>query len=227
MLLRVCWIAIPVLALMNVLDRVLDDRLPIATLNMVMGKFHMDFDLSIPAWFTVQLIFLSAAVTGGLAWRAWRRGGPDAWRYTLLAGVLLFLSADESAGLHELLGTAMRERLNLSGLLFFGWMIPVGLAAAGVGVCMIPLLKRLPAATRNTMILGGGVYILGAAGLEMLAGPFAEAGNGQGIEFFTLMTVEECLEMAGMLIYLQAASAFLLGQVEVPLREPDAAVAIA
>ncbi len=173
---------------------------------MFMGEFHRDFDLSIPAWFSVQPIFLAAAITGGLARREKRRGGPDAWRYALLAGVLLFLSADESAGLHELLGTAMRERMNLSGLLSIGWMIPVGIAAAPVGVCMLSLLFRLPARLRNAMILGGFVYVLGAAGMEMLAGPFAEAGNGQGIEFFTLMTIEECLEVAGMLLCIQAVS---------------------
>ena len=212
-ILPVLWLAIPVLAVLNVLDRLVADRLPVATANMVLDKFHLDHDLSIPSWFSVQLIFLAAAATAGLAWRERRRGGPDVWRWALLSGVLLFLSADESAGLHELLGPAVRDRLGLSGVLFFGWMIPVGIAAAAVAVCMLPLLFRLPSRLRNTIFAAGGLYVLGAAGLEMLAGPHAEAGNGQGIEFFTLMTIEECFEMAGMLLYLQVASGAFLAPV--------------
>jgi hypothetical protein len=51
------------------------------------------------------------------------------------------------------------------------------------------------------MVLGGALFVLGAVGLEMAAGPLAEAEEDT-VALVTLIAIEEFLEMAGLLVFI-------------------------
>ena len=75
------------------------------------GKGHHWFDLdaegTIASWFSSMQLFCVAAVAAYCAWRERRRG----WWW--LSGLFLYISVDETAGFHEVIGNLLERRLSI------------------------------------------------------------------------------------------------------------------
>src|SRR5258706_13815366 len=114
--------------------------------------FDLDEEQSVPNWYSAAAIALSAALAAGLASAARRAQDPAAARWRAMGWILLYMSFDAGAGLHE----------TFNSLSPISWTIPFGLLAIGIGVWMLPFVWRLPPATRWGIILSGIVYVGGA-----------------------------------------------------------------
>lgn len=165
--------------------------------------FNLDREGNIPTWFSSMLL-LTCAATMAVIGRARRaEGDRTAWRWSGLAALFLFLALDEAAALHEKLSHEM-SALQLSGFLKFAWVTVYVPFAAVVGVVYWRFLFSLPRRTALQFILAGALYVGGAAGTEMLAAPVAEANGIYNLQFALLSTVEETLEMCGVVVLLHA-----------------------
>jgi hypothetical protein len=82
---------------------------------------------------------------------------------------------DETAEIHERIGSWLRAHLNLHGPLHFAGVILA--LALFVGATYIRFLGALPRETRLGILLAAAIYISGAAGVEAASGWWAE-GHG-------------------------------------------------
>lgn len=203
------WLTVAGLLLMHIANRAFGEATDIALFEMAMDKFHLDAEQNIPTWFSSVLILLAGLGVGGLAWHEKRIGSKDAWRYAFLAVVLFYMSCDESARLHEMPAESLRERLNLTGLLYSGWILVAAVMVLAVGFLMLPLVKRASPRLRWAALVGAGVYLTGAIGGEMIGSLMVADYGKPSFQYFLVSTFEETCEMVGMLIFLTGVLAEL------------------
>jgi hypothetical protein len=167
-------------------------------LHEVCARLYLDFENNIPAWYSSTCLFVAAALFGLSAAVHWRAGDRSAWYWAGLALIFLYLSADEAAYVHEILIVPIRRRLNLSGMLYFSWVVPGSIVVAGVGLIYFRFLLRLQRATRNGLLLAGCIYVGGALGLELVGGMLAESQGFDSPLYIAAMTIEEFCEILGV-----------------------------
>jgi hypothetical protein len=145
------------------------------------------------SWFSSALL----AVTAGAAFVVGRDG--DGRRWNTVAALLLVMSIDEIATLHE----RMAALPVIPGVGSRGWAGAGLVLVALVAVRLVPWALTLDRALRRALIVGGAVFVAGAVGFEVLSGNRAEAVGEDGL-FWVLATIEEDLEVLGVVLVLRA-----------------------
>ena len=126
-----------------------------------------------------------------------------------LAVIFLFLAVDETAMIHERFSLPVGTTLEPTGLLYFSWVVPYGLA---VLVCLIAFsrfLLRLPKEAMRRFMASGAIYVTGAIGFEMLSARHKESYGSKNVVFAMFYTCEELLEMLGVAFFVYALLAYI------------------
>lgn len=163
----------------------------------------LDAEVSIPTWWQ-QLLVFGAAALGFLLARLARDAADDRARYwTALACVLVFVSIDEGAEIHERLIEPMRSVFGITGgVLWFAWLIP-GLAALAAFVAVFARFWwGLPRRPRTLLAVGGGLYLVGAVAFEMMGGAYESANVVHDMTYSMIIAAEEGFEMIGMTVFI-------------------------
>lgn len=63
---------------------------------------------------------------------------------------------------------------------------------------------RLPARTAFLFVVSGAVYVGGAIGFELIGGYYAKANGVENLTYSMISTVEESLEMSGVIVFIYA-----------------------
>lgn len=171
--------------------------------NNPLRIFDMDNELSIPTWLS-QFILLSAALMAFVVARSQvklKRADTKYWY--VIAVLLLYMSIDEGASIHELVSGPLTSLFHTSGSLFsFGWVI-AGLAVVTlVAIFFFRFWWRLPSRVRKLLAIAAIIYIGGTVGMEMIGGYF-DSHYGRGFIYDILTMLEESMEMlgAGLALY--------------------------
>lgn len=158
------------------------------------GWFNVDTEGNVPSWWSTML--LGGAGIGHL-WGAWvaratRSRGVVAW--VIVALLLLAMSLDEAASLHETLE-------ELRGLIavpvdfeYFWLVIGIPLALAILAVVVVSGLQ-MPLRSLVVLVLGFLFLFGGAVGVEMVGS--GQAARGSGAQVTVSYHREEALEMTG------------------------------
>ena len=141
-------------------------------------------------WFSGLLL----AVAGALAFVV-GRGRSDAARWNLVAALLWLLSVDEVASFHERLGGIPV----IPGVGSRGWVGAGVLLVGVVAVKLVPWAAAQDTSLRVALFAGSAVFIAGAIGFEVLSGNH-EVTHGPDTTYWALATIEENLEMLGVLL---------------------------
>ena len=171
--------------------------------------FYLDLESNVPTWYSSFGLAAAAVVLGLIAMVKLARH--DAYRrhWAFLSGLFWLLSIDEVAMIHELPIDPLRERFHTTGLLYYPWVI-FGLLFVGlVGISLLGFLRHLPAPTRNGFLLAGLVFVGGAIGVEMLSGVQADLCGEENLTYAMITTVEEFMEMTGVVILIYFALRYL------------------
>ncbi|MFB3902554.1 MAG: hypothetical protein ACE15E_03815 [Acidobacteriota bacterium] len=163
---------------------------------------------NLPTWFSSALLLLTALLLIACAQTERRRGSGYVRYWTILAGIFVFLSADETAQFHDKSIKPLRRALGADGIFYFTWVIPGILFVAAVGLWSLRFLASLDRRTRNRFLLAGSVYISGSLIMEMVDGVWASR-HGMNFFYFLLTDLEELLEMTGVLVFMHAILRFL------------------
>jgi hypothetical protein len=166
--------------------------------------FNLDQEVNAPSWFSSAL----ALVGAGLFFVLWRRllfDGKRSREWLILSLIFVFVSVDESVSVHERLIRPVREWLDLSGLLYFAWVVPYGLAVVILAVALLPFFWRLEPEAWQRFIMAAAIYLTGAVGLELIGGLLFESlGEKRNLAYDLVITCEESLEMAGLILLIRA-----------------------
>lgn len=182
--------------------------------NYFFRKTNFNIERNAPTIYSSCLHFIAAILMAYVAMSKLKiRNDKTFWWG--MSFVLLFTGLDELLVFHEKLGRAVSESFETSGILFFAWIIPY---IIGIIILLLLIFKpmlRLPKETMLKFIAGGGIFILGAVGIEMFTGWYIEENKLDLTKLlvipdtFILSTIEEFLEMAGMAFYIYAVLEFI------------------
>lgn len=170
--------------------------------------FNLDGELTLPAWFESTMM-LFAALLMALSGAAARRHDPrNAMPWFVLAGIFVFLSADESMQIHERLSIVVNSFGSFSGVLAYSWVVVMTPIAIGIGVVFLPFLRRLPSPVGRRLLVAGIVFVAGAIGCELIGGWLMSRGI-TGWPYALEVAAEETLEMAGLVLAIGAVLDYL------------------
>ncbi len=172
--------------------------------------FNLDLEGNAPTWFSSVLAVVGAALFL-LLWRQVLVDGKRSRAWLFLSFIFVYISIDEFTAIHERIILPVREGLDLSGLFYFAWVVPYGLAVAIIAVALAPFLRRLELEARRRFIVAAVVYLSGALGLELIGGRLFESLEGRNLTYDLVVMCEETLEMAGLILLIRA-QLLLLGE---------------
>ncbi len=171
--------------------------------------FDLDREVSLPTWFSViQLCAVSALLF--IAAKNNRQTEYLSNSAVIIAGMIfLWLSADEGAQLHERI-EYMARYFGQDWILYGGrWgafiavYLVLGLLGMALGAKHLIALWRHFKSVANIGLLGAAVYIIGAAGFEIMSFPLRDSNATLTLKLITVV-FEEFLEMLGITIILYA-----------------------
>ena len=169
-------------------------------LNNLYRLFHLGLESNIPTYFSALLLLISALLLAAIAETKRSIHDPFRVHWRILSIGFFYLSLDEAAQIHEMIGVQTREILNAyvaEKLLVRAWVIPAAVLAMMVGMLYAKFLLHLPAKPRLMMLVAGTLYIAAAMGLEMTAANYETRQL-----LFVLVTLEESLEMAAIILFI-------------------------
>ncbi|MEG4112042.1 MULTISPECIES: hypothetical protein [unclassified Microcoleus] len=178
--------------------------------NYFVKVFSVDSERNIPTAYSVLALLFSSLLLGVIAYAK----NLDSCRYKrhwkILSFIFLYLSLDEAGQLHENLINPMRSLLNTTtGFLYFTWIVPFGFLVALFLISYSKFLLHLPLPTKKMFVAACALYIGGALGMELLGGYQASKVGEDNIVYQIIVTVEESLEMLGIVVFIHALMSYI------------------
>jgi hypothetical protein len=168
--------------------------------------FDLNQEHNVPTFFSASLLLLAFVLVGLVA--VFKRQDADRFsrHWAILALLFLFLAFDEAASIHELCGRPVRELCGgwARGAFYFAWVVPGMVLVLLLAVAYLKFWLHLPPRTRGLVFVAGALYLGGAVGLELVGGRHAEQHGRSDATFAAITTVEESLEMAGVIMFVFA-----------------------
>lgn len=181
------------------------------------AKVYLDRENNIPTYFSSFILLISAGLLGIIAISERRKQNLYSIHWLILSIIFLCLSVDESASLHELLIEPLRRAWNLSGIFYYSWVIPGFMFVVFFAVFYRKFVLALPSRTRYLFLVAALLYISGALGVELAGAYHADSVRGPGdiygednVMFMMIITVEESLEMLGVLVFINALLKYIV-----------------
>ena len=172
--------------------------------RLLFSLFFLDGEGNVPAFFSTWL-FLINAVIFLIVWKAACLSGDSHKIWLFLSSVFVFLALDESISIHERLIDPLRQALGATGIFYYAWIIPYGVGVVLLAIIAIPVFWRMQKRIRFWFGLSAATYLVATIGLEMISGKYLVMMNEQkDIVWIFMVTVEESLEMAGLIILVYA-----------------------
>ncbi len=188
--------------------------------------FYVDQEGNVPTFFSAALL-LCASLLLALISRLTKKANDSRWlQWTILASALLYMAFDEASGIHELLQTPARwliGRQNAKGIFTYAWVL---FGITFILVFVLSYLKfffSLPSRTRKQFFAAAVVFLSGGLGMELVESYYVGTYGRETFGHAMLVTVEEGLEMAGVIILINALLTYIHsrhGEVRLRFAEP-------
>jgi hypothetical protein len=183
--------------------------------------FYFDFEANLPSFYSALAILFSAVLLWLIGNSANEKQEKRSFYWKFLSFVFAFLAVDEFVSIHEDLIKPMQSIIDLSSpksnYLYFGWLIPYSLLCLAVGIISFKSFFKLPLRTRMLFIIAGIIFLSGAVVMEMVGGNhWASQGwsidgtNEMDLRYALIITVEELLEMLGIVVFIHALTTYYL-----------------
>ena len=200
---RVLWSIMLGLLVLGIAHLAVIDSTTGAEWRSYLNLLALDGEQTLPAWFSSMMMAGSALLcfVAGRSTRVLQPGNQRAW--VALALVFLALSFDEAASVHERVGATIQSAFHLGGVLYFSWVVVAAPLLLLAAVGFAGFLRRLPSPFGARILVAGLVYVAGSFGCELIGAAIA-SGGARPFWFWVEVTVEEALEMAGLILFIGA-----------------------
>ncbi|MBT6441924.1 MAG: hypothetical protein HOK61_05820 [Alphaproteobacteria bacterium] len=173
--------------------------------------FDLGSEGNLPSWFSSSMLLLNAVLAALIAGVALRRQAPFGARWAVIAFLMLYISADETIGIHEEINARLRFFENVSGIFFYAWVVPAGFVVLALTIWYWPLVRSLPAPARQLTWAAAGSYVGGALIVELGLGQWTSVYGYGNIGWGLINGLQEIGEMAGLGLYLMALLHLIAG----------------
>lgn len=171
--------------------------------------FNFDSENNIPSLFSAALFLFCALLLVIIGAAQRHRGAKFALHWLLLGALFVFLGIDEATHLHERLTVPVRNALHLSGVLYFGWVVPYIVMCVVLGIAYMSFWFSLPSRTQANFVISAALFLSGAIGFELLGAREFEAGRAGAILYAVYYTAEEFLEFSGLVAFVYALLSYV------------------
>ncbi len=179
-----------------------------------LGLLDLDKEQNIPTLYASMTLLFCSILLWIITFAKKQENSSDFLYWLGLAVVFLFLFIDETVSLHERISEPSRELFNVtSSFLRFAWVIPYGIFTIFLFLIYLKFIISLPKKTRYLFVIAGSIYVAGAISLELLEGSQRVYGKDQ-IIYVTLVTIEEFLEMTGIVIFIYALLSYISSELK-------------
>ncbi|HEX5706532.1 MAG TPA: hypothetical protein VFX96_04515 [Pyrinomonadaceae bacterium] len=167
--------------------------------------FDLDKEITFPSLFQSSTLLLSSAMLAVIALVRKRAGRGDALQWGVLALIFLLMTLEEAARIHYHVIEPLRRRAGVGGWLYTTWAVPATAAA----LFFRRFLRDLPARVRVSYILAAALLWGGAVGVEIVNLAYAQEHGGQNMTYALLTAVEEFMEMAGVIVFIDGTLRYM------------------
>lgn len=169
----------------------------------------LDAEKNVPTYFSTMLLVSAAGLLALISVVQSRARDRYRFHWVGLALAFVYLSMDEFIGLHEIAGGRISGVVETSGPFFYSSTIATSTLVVLFAVSFWRFLLDLPARFRMLFASAAALYLGGALGLELVGGWYDERYGTAGAVYATITTLEEALEMSGIVLFLYALLVFL------------------
>jgi hypothetical protein len=174
------------------------------------NEFNLDREGNFPTYFSGLMLLFAALLLAAIAQSAKRRGQRFIRHWQALAVTFLLLSVDEVTSLHEMIGEPAARVAGVTGAARpYFWMAPAMLLVLGLALSYVYFLLHVPSRYRRLFLLSGAMYVGGAIGFEIVSAWYQIKYGEPGFLHAMIFTVEEALEMCGVLLFIYALLHYL------------------
>jgi hypothetical protein len=178
-------------------------------ISLLVEWFDLDLEDNIPTLYSAFAISVCSLLFFSIALYKRERCNYEKLCWFALGIIFLFLAIDELFQIHEQIGDITENYVKATGFLYFPWVVPYVFAIIVLILFYLKFLLGLPKKTAILFILSGMVYLIGAVVFDMLGGREAELHGYDSIAYYVLYTVEEFLEMTGIIILMFAQLSYI------------------
>ena len=165
--------------------------------------FNLDREMNIPTWFSALMLGFCGLLLRMIAQGKKQQGERAAKDWRLLSNIFFFLAIDEVLSIHEILIIPdVSKALNLPWFLHSLWVIPGAIFVLWFIKRFWKFSQNLPYKSRRHFFLAAAFYIGGALIMEAIGSHVAEAQGQQNLTYALIATVEEVMEMTGIIIFI-------------------------
>jgi hypothetical protein len=191
------------LLLADLLTEVINDEFHPGYLLWTPVKRILDLNAesSLGTWFSVAALLCCSALCALIAAVKRARSDRFARHWWTLAALAFALSIDEQAQLHDPgIGSQVRERIALHGVLCFGWVVPAFVTLVIIVIAFRHFVGDLPDKVRHGFVLAAVLYVMGEMGVEMADGWWADRYGRANLTYDVMTSAEEFLGMIGLIV---------------------------
>lgn len=193
----ILFVPMGLVVLAGVLVEVLKPLYKLPSRTGIVPFLSMSYEGNVPTFYTAALLGITALLLALAAAATKRAGERFARHWWVLSAGFVYIAVDEVFSFHEMAGTFVQ----LSGVLYFSWVIPAAAVVLLVGLAYVPFLRHLPMRTRIRFLLAGAIYVGGAVGMELPLGYWTEQNGTHNLGYGLIDAVEESLEMLGINLF--------------------------
>lgn len=167
-------------------------------------ELNVDKEGNIPSLYSgLSLLFCSALLF--IIFRVsqqQRRSYLTHWK--VLSFIFAYLALDEWMSWHERLIEPVRDGLGLSGFLYFAWVVPAFFLLILFFLSYARFWLHLPQSTRRLFLVAVILFVGGALCMELIGARYTELYGQENIGYQLWVTLEEMLEMLGIVVFIHA-----------------------
>jgi hypothetical protein len=182
----------------GVLAEVLGAMYGLPTQTGIVPLFSLSYEGNVPTFYSAAILSIASVLLAFSAVTAKKTGAGFVPHWWVLALGFLYIAIDEVFSIHEMAGTFVQ----LSGVLYFSWVIPAAVVVLVVGLSYLKFLRHLPRRTCLRFLVAGAIYVGGAVAMELPLGYWTEKHGSHNLGYGLIDAVEEGLEMVGINLFI-------------------------
>lgn len=164
--------------------------------------FYLDNEVNLPSYFAMFILLCASMLLLLITKLEKMRSSPLIVYWTVLWLGFLLMSIDEMISVHEGFTWPLRQLLGTNIGIFYNAWVLVGIPVVVlIGLFFYRFLFSLSVKTRRVFLTAAAIYLTGLIGIEIIGGFHAKTHGASDITYLALVTIEECLEMLGIIIF--------------------------
>jgi hypothetical protein len=188
-------------------------------------------EASIPTWYAAVALMSCSVLLAIVALAARRLGRPYPLQWALLSIGFALLSLEEIIGVHSQATKVLRSVVSSTDGAGLVYLLVLGVVAVVGIIVLVALFGRfflhLPRRWRMLFGIGLVIYLIGVLASDAVGDYLRSAFGEAGLVYIVVLTLEEALEMIGVLIVIYGLLEYIrtfVGEVLIEVRETERAI---